>query len=116
MMRLIFFSIIVFLVGCSSEKIQWAKVERKCSLSSEQKEVAWQNIVAHVSSRYPEHSNFCELDKPAEKQEFNVVNGECRIQLGCSKNVNGEFLTHGDLLVVINEFNQSVINAYGVKW
>ena len=108
--------ITLLIAGCSAPQGDWAKVERKCNFSSQEREVAWRNVISHVRSEYPEHARFCELEESAKKQRFLVVKDECRVYLGCSKTVDGEFLTHGDMLVVINEDTREVTKAYGVKW
>lgn len=103
--------------GCSTQGGKWAKVvDRECHFNASDQEIAWSNVISHVRSEYPKHATFCELEEPASKQRFLVVDGECRVYLGCSKAVDREFLTHGDMLVVVNEETQEVIKAYGLKW
>lgn len=116
MMKKLFFAIAILFAGCTSQSDHFAKVERECNFSPAEQKRAWNNIVVHVRSEYPVHSTFCELDESAEQQSFLVVEGECRVYLGCSKNIDGEFLMHGDMLVVLDEETQEVKKAYGVKW
>ena len=106
----------IFLLSCSSTGNNFAKVERECLFDQAQKLRAWSNIVTHVKSEYPRHAEFCDLNRSYSDRSFNVVDGECRIYLGCSNQVSNEVLSHGDMLVVINEETQEVIKAYGVKW
>ncbi|UTF60124.1 hypothetical protein [Gilvimarinus sp. DA14] len=115
-MKTLSIAIILFVVGCSSTNEQWATVERDCQFTSAEREAAWGNVVSHVRSEHEDHAKFCELEESSEQQSFLVVQGECRVYLGCSKTVDGEFLTHGDMLVVVDEKTQEVVRAYGVKW
>lgn len=115
-MNKLLFPIALFIGGCSTQGGQSAKVDRECDFSSAEQEVAWSNVLSHVRSEYPQHAMFCELEEPASQQRFLVLKGECRVYLGCSKSVDGEFLTHGDMLVVVDKKTQKVIEAYGVKW
>ena len=78
--------------------------------------MAWRNVVSYVRSEFPDHAKFCDLSGQSKNQNFLVVEGECRTYLGCSNEVNGEVLLHGDMLVVVDEQSQKVIKAYGVKW
>ena len=115
-MKLLISILIIMLSGCSHTKDHFAKVDRKCKLNQEQKEMAWRNVVSYVRSEFPDHAKFCDLSGQSKNQNFLVVEGECRTYLGCSNEVNGEVLLHGDMLVVVDEQSQKVIKAYGVKW
>lgn len=115
-MKLVIAILTIILWGCSNTGYQFAKVDRKCKFNQEQKEMAWRNVVSHVRSEFPDHAKFCELNEQSKNQEFLVVEGECRIYLGCASQVDGEVLLHGDMLVVVDENTQKAIRAYGVKW
>ncbi len=115
-MKLAIAILTIFFLGCSNTGDHFAKVERKCKFSSDQKESAWSNVITYVRSEYPDHAKYCELNESSESQEFLVVEGECRIYLGCSNQIEGEVLLHGDMLVVVDEKTQKAIKVYGVKW
>jgi hypothetical protein len=115
-MKLVISILVVLLWSCSNTSNQFAKADRKCNFNQEQEEIAWRNVVSYVRSELPSHAKFCALNERPKNLEFLIVEGECRIYLDCSNQVDGEVLLHGDMLVVVDEQSQKAIKAYGIKW
>ena len=106
----------IFIVSCASQQHSFSEPEHMCALDSEQKEMAWRNVIDTLIQRYPEHSKYCETEALASSKMFAVQNDECQVYLACAKSVNGSSLLHGDWIVTINEQTQEVIEFHDVVW
>lgn len=115
MNKLIILTLLV-LSGCASQKYPWAKSQGPCSLTEQQKSIAWNNVVEAMKSEHPKHSEYCQLEAPASHIRFSVVEGKCRTYLGCGKHLESGYLLHGDVFVYVNEATLEVTGIRDVAW
>lgn len=104
------------LSSCATHNYPWAEPQGPCALTERQKNIAWRNAARVMKELRPKHSEYCELDRPAAKQTFIIVEGKCRTYLGCGKSIDDGYLLHGDVFIYINRNTLEVEGIYDVEW
>lgn len=105
-----------YFLGCANPEYPWAKSQGACNLTEKAKEKAWSNVVKTMKGIYPKYSKHCDFKQPRHNLAFELVEGKCRVYLGCSEPVGGRYILHGEKFVYISEETLEVTDIYDVAW
>ena len=92
------------------------KIEGPCDLTDQQRHTAWKNATKAVTEKFPQVSQYCELDITPSIKTFIVIDGVCRTNIACVKTVDGVDIMHGNFAVVVDEATQEFREFYDVPW